>query len=89
MPVKNSPEEARAQSKAGNPTHSATHGEFGVYYAWCRLLCDMGATVGFGSQVQLCGLPVKLCAQISFAPSFITILSDLKVRAVLCFAVLW
>lgn len=83
MPVKNSPEEARAKAKAGNPTHSATHGEFGVYYAWCRLLGDMGATIGSGGKARLCGLPVTLCAHLAFAPSFITTISDLKVRAVL------
>lgn len=83
MPVKNSPDEARAKAKAGNPTHSATHGEFGVYDAWGRLLRSLGATVGTGGKTTLCGLPVNLCSHLAFAPSFITMLSDVRVRSML------
>jgi hypothetical protein len=79
MPVKNSPEEARAKAKAGNPTHSATHSEFGMYSAWGRLLSAMGATVATGRQAQLLGLTVTLCPHLSFAPSFVSSLSEMKV----------
>ena len=39
-PVKNSPDEALAKAKSGNPTHSATSSELEVYERNCRVsLC--------------------------------------------------
>ena len=44
-PVKNSPDEALAKAKAGNPSHSATTGELDIYRANCNILKHLGAKV--------------------------------------------
>lgn len=80
MPVKNSPAEARAKAAQNAPTHSATHSEFSMYDAWGRLLRAAGATVTAGAPATFNGLEVTMCPFISFAPSFICSLSEIRVR---------
>eukprot|EP00892_Ulva_mutabilis_P004215 jgi/Ulvmu1/2165/UM013_0009.1 len=80
MPVKNSPAEARAKAQQNAPTHSATHAEFSVYDAWGRLLRSAGATVATGARASFNGLDVTMCPFITFAPSFVCALSEMRER---------
>lgn len=79
MPVKNSPAEARGKAQLDAPTHSATHAEFSVYDAWGRLLRSAGAAVATGAHATFNGLDVTMCPCISFSPSFVCSLSEMRV----------
>lgn len=55
-PVKNSPADAAAKAKEGNPTHSATTGETDIYRACAEMLQLLA-----GAWCWCCGC-VRVCA---------------------------
>lgn len=80
-PVKNSPEEALAKVKAGNPSHSATSGELDTYRANCEMLKILGATVDVpASAVTYNGIDdLTLWPRVAWSPLFALTFDDLQV----------
>ena len=69
-PVKNSPEDAAAKVRGGNPSHSATSGEIDIYNANCRVLKMLGAEFGPPQTRTFNGIDVEITAQVVLCPSY-------------------
>ena len=69
-PVKNSPEDAAAKARGGNPSHSATSGEIDIYNANCRILKMLGCDFGPPTERTFNGIEVKVTAQVVLCPSY-------------------
>ena len=63
-PVKNSPAEALAKARAGNPSHSATTGEMDIYKANCTVLEHLGAKVDKPVQATYNGIQVEVSTRL-------------------------
>ena len=62
-PVKNSPEEALKKFQSGNPSHSATTGEFDIYTANARILEHLGSKLEPPKVVTYNGIDVEVREQ--------------------------
>jgi UDP-sugar pyrophosphorylase len=79
-PVKNSPADALAKFKDGNPTHSATSGEMDIYRCNCLTLKTLtGAELPEEvSLVAYNGIEVEDYPKVVLSPSFAPLLKDLQ-----------
>lgn len=80
-PVKNSPADAAAKSKGGNPSHSATSGELDIYKTNCATLKMVGATIEGPEPREFNGLSIDLWPRVSWSPFFALTFADLEVWA--------
>ncbi|GIL88648.1 hypothetical protein Vretimale_17244 [Volvox reticuliferus] len=81
-PVKNSPADAAAKFKEGNPTHSATTGELDIYKANCLSLAEV-AGVALPSPLQtdtFNGITTEVYPRVVLSPAFSPSLSELKAK---------
>mmetsp|Transcript_13425 Transcript_13425/g.32803 ORF Transcript_13425/g.32803 Transcript_13425/m.32803 type:complete len:805 (-) Transcript_13425:652-3066(-) len=81
-PVKNSPADAAAKAKEGNPTHSATAGEADIYKAHCETL---KALAGAKLPAKLEGgtfnaIPTELYPRVVLSPEFAPVLADVQAK---------
>ena len=77
-PVKNSPTEALAKAKAGNPSHSATTGELDIYRANYNIFKHFGAQIDEPLDANFNGMDVKLCPRIVWSPSFACTMQEIS-----------
>ncbi|KAG2447470.1 hypothetical protein HYH02_007398 [Chlamydomonas schloesseri] len=81
-PVKNSPADAAAKFKEGNPTHSATTGELDIYKANVLALHEV-AGVQVPSPLQSAvfnGIATELYPRVVLGPAFAPSLADIKTK---------
>ncbi|PNW73176.1 hypothetical protein CHLRE_14g621751v5 [Chlamydomonas reinhardtii] len=81
-PVKNSPADAAAKFKEGNPTHSATTGELDIYKANVLALHEV-AGVQVPSPLQTAvfnGISTELYPRVVLGPAFAPSLADIKAK---------
>ena len=76
-PVKNSPSEALAKFKSGNPSHSATTGELDIYEANCKVLRHLGAKLGNPIRETFNGITAEVWPRIVWSPLFSCSIDDL------------
>ncbi|KXZ48443.1 hypothetical protein GPECTOR_28g853 [Gonium pectorale] len=81
-PVKNSPADAAAKFKEGNPTHSATTGELDIYKSHCLALAQMaGAALPSPlPSATFNGITSEVHPAVVLSPSFAATLSDVKAK---------
>jgi len=80
-PVKNSPADAVAKFKEGNPTHSATTGELDIYQANCRILELLaGIKLPAPEKLTFNGMAVEALPRVVLSPSFAPTLADVKAK---------
>ena len=81
-PVKNSPADAASKAAAGNPSHSATSGEFDIYETNCRMLRMLGVSVDEPATTvtynNISGL--HLWPRVTWSPLFAATFDDLAER---------
>jgi UDP-sugar pyrophosphorylase len=77
-PVKNSPDEALAKAKAGNPSHSATTGELDIYRANCNILKHLGANIENPLKTCFNGIDVELHPRVVWSPTFACTVQELS-----------
>ncbi|GLC50653.1 hypothetical protein PLESTB_000403900 [Pleodorina starrii] len=79
-PVKNSPADAAAKFKEGNPTHSATTGELDIYKANCLSLAAVAA-IELPCPLQTAtfnGITTEVYPRVVLSPSFAPSLGELR-----------
>ncbi|GAX73526.1 hypothetical protein CEUSTIGMA_g978.t1 [Chlamydomonas eustigma] len=84
-PVKNSPADALAKFKEGNPTHSATSGEMDIYRCNCLTLksltgMEMPEVIG---SVAYNGIEVEDYPKVVLSPRFAPLLKDIQEKIAL------
>ncbi|GLI66614.1 hypothetical protein VaNZ11_010538 [Volvox africanus] len=81
-PVKNSPADAVAKFKEGNPTHSATTGELDIYKANCLSLAEVaGVALPCPLQTDIFnGISTEVYPRVVLSPAFCPSLSELKAK---------
>uniref|UniRef100_A0A7S3VR13 UTP-monosaccharide-1-phosphate uridylyltransferase n=1 Tax=Dunaliella tertiolecta TaxID=3047 RepID=A0A7S3VR13_DUNTE len=80
-PVKNSPQDALAKQKQGNPTHSATTGELDIYRANCAILAQQaGVKMAAPQAVTFNGLHADMHPVVVLQPSWAPLVGDVKTK---------
>ncbi|MEW5300045.1 MAG: hypothetical protein WDW36_003005 [Sanguina aurantia] len=80
-PVKNSPDDALAKFKDGNPTHSATTGELDIYEMSCKSLQQhAGIALPELGQGTFNGLTLPMYPRVVLSPSFATVAADITAK---------
>ena len=81
-PVKNSPADAAGKAASGNPSHSATTGEFDIYETNCRMLRMLGVAIDEPTTTvtynNISGL--HLWPRVSWSPLFASTFDDLEAK---------